>query len=331
MISSGSSESGTPTDPIPIGSRTPLVPLSERQLPFSSIEAQQSSEEIRAQLADLGWQQGSVLPREPELNDAVKLIPYSSLSALPEPPFWLIVTYNDCATIGGNLESDPAVEVIVATPLDRVRESRRHVRHSRELHFHLVGRDGRQQAVQVNVRDRGFISRKLLTKYSPDASISVPGNSIAEIAGLLSGRYDHVAFPDAFERRMAKAKYQLEKVLKDHVGVLAEIFLIVKPFREITSDNEQYTLSVYAVVHDEVVDGAQPKLNALKDTIAGAIRQSLRRCGGIELEKVVVCGFDDITVREFGGMKQIDFSAMKHAQRAETEAILKAVLPSQDS
>jgi hypothetical protein len=307
--------------------RVPLAAVGERPSAFSLGDSGPSPDEFRGRLIELGWQQGSILPSDPELAEAVELSPFSRLRELPQS-YWLIVSFNDCVTVSGNYEADPAVEVVVATPLDAVRESRRHLRHTRELHFHLVGKDGRKQAVEVNVRDRGFLSRRLLAKYSPDTSISIPASSVAEIAGLLSGRYDHVAFPDAFEKRMAKAKSQLERVLKDHVGVLAEIFLIVKPLKEITSDEEAYTLSVYAVVHDEVADGPGPELNVLKDTIAGAIRKPIRRCDGIILEKVSVCGFDEITVREFAGMKPIDLTALTHERRAAAESLPNPELPS---
>lgn len=277
--------------------------------PSARSEAEdQAVAEPSTQIESLGWRQGAVLPTTAEIAQAVRLMPFAQFDSLPESPFWLILVSQDCDVVCDSLEVEPAVEVLVALPIEREKERHRQLRHPRELHLTLEGDGGARQPVSLHIRNRGLLERRLLTNHRPAAELRIPSLVIDQVSSFLSARYARVAYPGAFEYRFRRAKKALIGVFETYAGELQEVFLVVRPFEEVAPE-VAYTLTVYAVVHDHVADGPSNRFNTLKQEIAAAIRKPLRNCEGIELEKVTVCGRDEITLREFGRMMPLDYAA----------------------
>lgn len=236
--------------PTPEGGSTPsghpaALPTSRagRLDPAWEITARtETAPELRQRLAELGWRQGAVLPSDASITRALTMIPFGQQEIPAESPHWLIVASQDCDVINGNLEIEPAVELLVATAIDRVYQSNTHLRHPQELHFHMLHEDGNEQPVAVNVRGRAFLDRGKLLELHPDESILVPRHAIAEIAGLLGGRYDRTAFPDAFDKRFRSAKRRLDSTLEHYMAELSDILVGLTPFEELHSESEIYDL-----------------------------------------------------------------------------------------
>lgn len=281
---------------------------SPSPVPVAEVGAAPAESELRAQIGSMGWRQGAVLPADKSIFQAVRMAPFAQFDSLPESRFWLILASQDCDVVCNSLAVEPAVEVLVAFPIAREEERHRQLRHPRELHLTLEGPDGARQPVSLHIRNRGMLDRRLLTKHRPHVDLRIPSSVIDQVSAFLGKRYERVAYPDAFEERFDRGKKALIAVFEKYAGDLQDILLVVRPFEEV-GQHGSYTLTVYAVVHDHVADGPSPAYNTLKQEIAAAIRKPLRKLDGIDLEKVTVCGRDEITLREFGRMMPLAYAA----------------------
>lgn len=281
-----------------------------RMLPSEEAAETGTPPDIRKRLAALGWRQGALLPARTEISDALEIVPFAQQLLPADGRFWLIVASQDCDVVHGDLSVEPAVELLVAIPVERLDRSRTNLRHPRELQFEMVAADGRTQPVSVHVRGRAFIDRRELLSLEPDNSLRVPDNVVAQIAGLLADRYNRVALPDAFEARFKPAKQKLRRILDRYALELFDIYVHLTPTDEIHDQAEHYSLTVYAVVHDEIADGPTQAYAALRKELSSALRRIIHTCEGIDLDKVVVCGRDDITLRELEVLRQINFEGL---------------------
>lgn len=270
-------------------------------------EAPSQEGDLRERIDSLGWRQGSILPFDEEILAAVRMVPFAQFDTLPDPPFWLVLGSQDCDVVCESVNIEPGVEVLVALPIERELERHRDLRHPRELHLTLEGGGGRRQPVSMNIRNRAGLERSLLAVHRPYTELQLPSHLVDQVSSFLGGRYTRVAYPSAFEERLRRAKRPLVGVFERFESDLQEIFLVVRPFEEV-GPGTPYQLTVYAVVRDHVADGPPARYNTLKQEIAAAIRKPLRQCAGIDLEKVTVCGRDEITLRESGRMMPLDYS-----------------------
>jgi hypothetical protein len=302
----------SPADPIPDNSiPSTEIPGQDREALPRRAEPTEGTKSVRAQLLDRGWRQGSVLPAEPTLREALVLDPFARNNCLPDGSFWLIISSQDCNVIAESFEVEPTVEVVLALPIERARSDYQYGRHPRELHVQLETREG-AQAISLHVRDRGQIERRHLLTCSPDSAVALSGSGVRQIAGLFAGRYDRAAFPDAFETRFDRAKRSIRRALENNFDKIQDVLLVVDPLSELSQD-EPYKLYVYILVTDSLADGPTEDFNRFQTGIAGEIRRVIRRCNGIELEKLSVCRSDDISLREFSKMRAIDFESVRSA------------------
>lgn len=259
------------------------------------------SQSLRDRLENDGWRQGAVVPAAPAIVQELHILPFAEFDQLPER-YWLLIASQDCDVVCDRLNVEPAVEVLIAEPIERMRTAYRNGRDPRELHLMLSGRAGEGQAVRVHVRNRAMFRRALLADHFPAPDCSIAAEYIEQISGLLGGRYSRIAYPTAFDARTRRARQKLASVLDQYAEQVIDIYFTLMPAGEELPESEPYRLWVYAVVIDEIVLGDPRVYNELKKTLAAALRGPLRRCPGVLLEKVTVCGRDDITLREFAGM-----------------------------
>jgi hypothetical protein len=271
-------------------------------------EAGTAGIDLHSLIDALGWHQGAILPANTIVIEAVQMVPFAKFDKLPNLPFWLVLVSQDCDVVCHSIDVEPAVELLVALPIERELEPYRQVRHPRELHLTLEGDGGARQPVSLHIRNRALLDRRLLVSHRPSTEMRIASHLVDQISSFLGGRYTRAAYPGTFENRFRRAKRALIGVFEKYVNELQDIFLVVRPFEEV-DESEPYTLTVYAVVRDHVADGPANSYNTLKQEIAAAIRKPLRLCDGIELEKVNVCGRDEISLREFGRMMPLDYAA----------------------
>lgn len=279
------------------------TPVAGRATSGSSIAAPRAIvyEALRTRLERAGWHQGAVVPAAPAIVNSLTILPFAEFERLPEP-CWLIIASQDCDAVCDSLKVEPAVEVMIAEPIERMRTAHREGRHPRELHLMLRGPMGEDQPVRVHVRNRALFDRSLLADCSPATEYVVPTEYIEQIAGLLGGRYSRIAYPTAFDERTLKARQQLARVLDKYANEVIDIYFALHPHNKELQETEEYRLSVFAVIVDDLVMGDPRVLNELKAKLSKALRDPLRKCSGVHLEKVSVVGRDEITLREFMGM-----------------------------
>lgn len=277
---------------------------SEQVEPANSIP-NTSVEAIRARIIELGWRQGSVMTGEQALGAPIYRLPFPYTEELPRE-FWAIVISQDCDVANGDADVEPVVEIAIATPIAAIDPARQQLRNPRELHFELRTEAG-VRPVSVQVRDRAMIEKMALLDIAPRNSL-VRDADVASIAALFGERYTRAAWPDAFERRLGPAKRRLKTVLQKYSEEIAEIFIALRPSEEL-DDKQAYNVLVYVVLNDVVTDGKQAKeYNSLKVEIKAAVRRPIHeKCTGINLDDVIVCSRQEVSLRELDHMRPIAF------------------------
>ena len=279
---------------------------------------------VRQALLASGWRQGSVLP--PEL--CVQVEPVHGGYHKPEGNWpasrMYVLVSQDCDIVHGDLSAEPAVEVILAKKRNRLDGRFQHLRSPRILHVNLIGANGGELPVEIQVRNRGFLSRSALLDATP-VNVSASPVAANEIAALVSRRYLREARPEEFDSRLgAYAKSGFEALLEREVsaGFLLDVMFHIEPLAELASE-ERYSVTVYAVLRDEFDDEPRAGIRARIDSLQDEIRSILDGCEGIDVDNVLVVGRSEIDLRLREKLRSLEIVWPRFAADASDDDLLE--------
>lgn len=267
-----------------------------------------SPAETRQALLRSGWRQGSVLG--PDLAARVEMLPHAQLDPnLAE--HWYVVVSQDCDLMSGSFAAEPAVEVIVLKPVPQLDAQRMHLRNPRELHLEVATAAGGTRPVAARIWNRGYLDRRLLLEHEPSDPLVLSHHDVDLLSSFLRRRYDRVALPDTFVERLRPARAKLEKLLSDFPDAIVSVLIGLTPDGEPDPPDSPYELRMYVVLSDSVAFGDPGMRRSVQRQILDRLRPALRRCHGVEVEKVSVCDTDELSLGEFMGLIELDFEALR--------------------
>ncbi len=267
-----------------------------------------SPAEIRQALLRSGWRQGSVLG--PDLVARVEMLPHAQL-APDVAERWYVVVSQDCDIMSGSFAAEPAVEVIVLHPVPQLDAQRMHLRNPRELHLEVATAAGGTRPLAVRIWNRGYLDRRLLLEHEPSDPLLLSSRDVDLLSSFLRRRYDRVALPDTFVERMRPARAKLEKLLSDFPDEIVSVLIGLTPHGEPDPPDSPYQLRMYVVLSNPVAFGDSGRRRSVQRQILDRLRPALRRCRGIDVEKVSVCDTDELSLGEFMGLIELDFEALR--------------------
>jgi len=157
---------------------------------------------------DTPWRQAHVLTTESSL--ALGVVQAEDVSTA-----LVVVISHDC-DLAQSRETEPSVEIIVATRLQAADGNFTHRKNSRRLHLECTI-DGTESYLDMRAQGKREIKKSALAGHLPAANIVLNPEDRSILQRWLAARYRRAAFPDEFEWRL------------NHTGIAKRITKIVEP------------------------------------------------------------------------------------------------------
>jgi hypothetical protein len=213
-----------------------------------------------------------------------------------------VVISQDCDVVQA-VEVEPFLEVIAAKVLEPPRPDLLHGRNPRLIDIPVVAPVGRY--LHISVHDRFRIEKHDLAAHAPSATITLDREMTSQLAKWIAKRYTRVAWPDAFNERLAAVDDKLERLFKSDSGkVITGIWLNLDPVDEELDWNRDYRLAVWLTMRsDSMMDRNEVRRG---EEFEQRLRQLLGSCKGIELYEIDIRKESDVSLEDLRLLRRLD-------------------------
>jgi hypothetical protein len=245
-----------------------------------------------------GWGQGSIF--RPSDHGALQEHARCTLADTD----CCIVISQSCDLLCNDFEAEPIAELVLARRLNSPLDGNyTHVRNARRLQFHIevasapIGFDAR-------IRDRFSIPRSFLARYQPDPLRRLLQTEHFEVINWILARYDRVAFPDEFNRRIAEVvERKVKRVLKQLTAMKA-IYIALNSWDELQA-GQDYKISLLGTL--SVEDFRDPSTRAAMENGLGRIAAALNFSKGVIVEEADVQSEATVTLDHLRNLARWNF------------------------
>lgn len=219
------------------------------------------------------WRQGALLSGRSAI--ALNLLREDEASSQV-----LIAISHDCDIAADNLNTEPNVEFIVGTIVDKIDGAYTRAKNSRLLHLEFETPDG-IKAVEFAIRNRIEICKAALADHAPDVNWShVSPKGVISLRWWLAARYFRSSFPDTFEARLrqksVKLDEKIDKLISPHGEAIYGIFFLVDDGAGYNrEDGEPHELIALLVYDSESGDDQIKAVEKAADAICNAFKAKL--------------------------------------------------------
>lgn len=141
--------------------------------------------------------------------------------------FYVLATQS-CDLAHGDFDSEPLVEFIGFSIVDKVQPEFANASNSRVLHVEMPV-SGEAKSIGFFIRERFFLQRELLERFSPTNPFQLSGHICIQLTTWLAARYYRPSFSDEFNDHWKKVSGKIKakvKKLYDRFGdVITGVFL----------------------------------------------------------------------------------------------------------
>ncbi len=261
-----------------------------------------------AQIKQLGWRQGSILPSElfPQVGIATNL-EFCEGKAYP------IVISQDCDVVHHSYSDEPFIEIIRAASVEQPDGSLQDAKSYRKLHLKLFATDS-YKPFQLSIHERGLIDRRLLEKCGPSKDLTVLPDDIKLLANWIAQRYRRDSFPDEFMRRISekKGKKRFKKLLEEQGLLITGIFLLLNSSGELTIGTP-YKVTVYATVRTQTYDNDLQR-EKLEETFLNNFTDLLNGFSGVEVEDYYLVSEAEFSLDDVRNTRRMDFDSISYSE-----------------
>jgi hypothetical protein len=257
-----------------------------------------------ANLKELGWRQGSVLPSS-LFNQLAK---DSGLVFIPGD-HCAIIASQDCDVVNASYLAEPYVELIKAVRVEKMNGNFAFGKSGRKLQFELAGAAG-PCTYELSIHERWRSDRRILEGTKPDQSIFLSEAEKMQLAGWLAKRYRRAAFPDAFNDRFSASlrSGEFHRLMKTWGHLISAVFLIVSPEEDLPPERH-YRITAYATVPCERYADEQERL---QDDFQPLFEDALQAIDGIEVVDAIVISDDTFTLADVLRTRKLDLDYMSY-------------------
>lgn len=219
-----------------------------------------------------------------------------------------------CSIIAPLLTSEPYVEYLALTRLEKSNGAFINARHIRKLHLEIEV-DGNPTWYEASMAKRGFIARDNLEQCRTDNQFELSANSLAILKRWLANRYISQTFPDMFNRLTSHlvkdSKAPLIKVFSSEVGKACHsIFIDLSPIDRDLADGESYQTVIALLFRDDIVQKIGRDSIEKFETDVKAILATVQQLAPLE---VFAMAESDATYAQIAKMVrwQLDYVSLK--------------------
>lgn len=253
---------------------------------------------IGSQLEEAGWRQGSVV----SASDIQQLIGIIGGISFTED-LVLLVASQSCDIANNKVDTDPYIELSVATKIEVPKGHLTHNKNPRILHTHITCRtsDGdvfTEENLELKAFERVVLQKEKLARLHPDLDRVLEDRQLKSYVAWLAARYSRPALPTTFNDliRAADPKGKLRDKAKRGNQQLVGIYVEIIPDAEI-KDDESYNVNLLGLLPAGFAGDSSKAENAIN-----AFADVLRRAG---MEVTVATRTED----------QISLAAIKRFKR----------------
>lgn len=168
------------------------------------------------------WRQGSVLDRD-------TLVAIGALSGdAPDDRVGVVISH-DCDLAQDDVAAEPFVEFIVGSANPPPDGNFSWAKSTRTLHLEF-NRAGRPALIELCANEKRIVGKGVLAPFDPDESYELTLRHLAVLRDWLAARYRRTAFPDEFNKRLARsgAPGKLKDKLAASGGLISFVYFDLK-------------------------------------------------------------------------------------------------------
>jgi hypothetical protein len=155
-----------------------------------------------------------------------------------------IVLSHDCDIVQPNIEKEPYIEILIASPISQLDGNCTRGKNSRCYHFSF-----NDVSYEIKAVERVSVPRQILVDYEPH-HLKLPTEEIKAIVHWFAQRYERPAFPNNFNKRLSKkTKQTIDRILKESGHLISGIYISCP--QEELSDDMPYDILLYVLMSDE--------------------------------------------------------------------------------
>jgi hypothetical protein len=179
---------------------------------------------LRDTLIEISWRQGVILdPRGGLLEQA--------------GAHGFIVLNQTCDCISEDIVNEPCFEVL---PFEKMIDTPDPMlingRNARRIHFQLEEK-GSPIWVSSRIADIRFVPRTAYVELAFSTFFSLPVKTLEGLISWRAARYLRPAFPDDFERALAKPLKKIGKIFKKNENLIEQVLIGLEPKTELEEDD----------------------------------------------------------------------------------------------
>lgn len=238
-------------------------------------------------IAHQGWEQGSIAHAE-------HLRKLSNSRAFQDSDIGVVLTQT-CDLLHECFESEPFVEILVASSITDVEKKYENARHPRVVDFHV---NGDKLSFRVTAADLITAPRNLLCETPPSTMLRIGKADLYVLQEWRVNRFLRVARPDDFNKALNLQRKKLDKWTTRAHHEVAEIRFRFDPPSEL-GHGQRYQVQFYLLAN-----GAPGNLEELTvlSKLAHELDSLLEQCGFLsygEYDRATVGYLDEITVAQY--------------------------------
>jgi len=268
-------------------------------------------------VAQRGWQTGSVPPAELLPQLAPHLTRPGHASAAVANHDWLVVVSQTCDIVADKLEAEPFVEVLHCRPLPgKPRKGYVDLRSTRQIDFR-PNRETHQDLVLTAhaIADRYIVPRELFADHSPDPGRCLDRVAAKRLLAWYALRAARPSWPNAFVRRIRNAVPTLVDALTPLSDEIAQVRVAIEQSDEELAVDRPYHVAVFFVVNEATWNDDVPGRTAIYDAFNRFVA-ALNACDGVEVNTArseVVSGAE-FTWQETQTTDEWNFANLSHRE-----------------
>lgn len=193
--------------------------------------------------------------------------------------------------------------MIAATLVEQARADLLHGRNPRTID--LPAAAPTERYLRASIHDRFRIEKKDLAADTPSTTIVLSRGTTSQLVKWIAKRYTRVAWPDAFNKRLATIDKKLKHLFKSDDGkVITGIWLMLDPANDELVEDHEYRLAVWlTMTSDSMMEAKEVRRG---EDFERRLNKLLKSCKGIELCEIELRKEADVSLEDLRLFRRFD-------------------------
>ena len=224
---------------------------------------------------------------------------------VPESSVGIAISHS-CDIANENLGAEPAVEFILADPIEKCDGNFTGAKNPRRLHLQTL-LSGVHQGFELLATQKISFQKTKLCRYHPDEEYQLTPSEVAVLQSWLSARYKRQALPDSLQERLKPLFKNMEKQGAKAVDAILGFWLDYDPNEELLPE-ESYEVGISVVYSLE-----NPDFEKVAEDIAATLSEV--KVVGVDLSRCEAYSEEEFTLRDL--REQVQYRAEHLSYRME--------------